>query len=276
MAKLSYNIALFIILSVFLACTNKRTQQTNNDSEEIKSENSVTIDDEIQSIVRIFNQSYKTKGNETQNIVGFDYQGKSLIIKIETNSAFVKSSAIENNKEIVKNEIINKYKYQIWKGDKKFKYALKKLADMGISGEIQYNELNKSSHYTTINLSVEDFKHISDYEGDPTQDVLLAQIKAFNIHLPLQLDYCTILKKLSKSDGYLTYDYIIIEDEVSIEYFRQNKSFLKETLRQRLFSQCKDDLMRQAKHLGLGYSYRYKGDKTGKSFAITFSNSELE
>lgn len=276
MAKISYHIALFIALSVFLACTNERTQQTNNDSEETKSENSISIDDEIQSIVRILNQSSTTKGNETQNIVGFDYQGKSLIIKIETSPAFVKSSAIENNKEIVKNEIINKYKYQIWKGDKKFKYALKKLADLGIGGEIRYSELNESSHYATINLSIEDFKNISDYEGDPTQDVLLAQIKAFNIHLPVQLDYCTILKKLSKSDGYLTYDYLIIEDEVSIEYFIQNKSLLKGTLRQRIFSQCKDDLMQQAKHLGLGYRYRYKGDKTDKTFAITFSNSEIE
>ena len=69
---------------------------------------------------------------------------------------------------------------------------------------------------------------------------------------------------------------LVKEDNMPMEYLYENKDYIRANLKQNLFSQCDDDLMHQAKRQKLGYRYRYTGNKSGKKFAISFSNSELK
>ena len=263
---------------LFSSCGNNTTRQNSDSDKNIVSEGStVTNENKIREYVQYLGRTFATKDGMFQNIRGLDYQDKAMIIKIETNSDFIKPSAIKENQEIEKKELLAKFKYQIWKGDTAFQNSLRNLADLGIYGEIRYFSSKNPNTQATVYLSTIDLQEVADYTGDPTQEVLEAQVNALNIHLPVQADYCTIMDKMSISDGYLTYDYTIIEDEVPLSYFKENISLVKENLRQKLFAQCDNDLMHQAKRQGLGSRYRYKGDKNNKkSFSITFENSELK
>lgn len=275
--KIKHGLLIYICLLWLISCEHKTNSNYYNSSEKITSENTIVENEEnIRKYIQSLGRSFATSNGMFQNIKGFDYQGKILIINVETNSNFIKPSIIDENKEIEKEEILAKFKFQIWKGDSTFRDALRELVERGISGEIHYKGTKHSDGVGKINLSINDLREVAENKIDPTKEVLEAQVKALNIHMPVKADYCTIMDKMSISDGYLTYDYIIIEEEVPLSYFKENIGLVEKNLRQKLFSQCDDDLMHQAKSQGLGYRYRYKGDKSKTSFSIKFENSELK
>ena len=126
-----------IIAGIFLlsSCGGNTTKQ-DRDSTKVVVNNAPAVanEAEIRDYVQSLGRTFASNSGMFQNIKGFDYQDKAMIIKIETNSDFIKPSAIKANQDIEKKELLAKFKYQIWKGDTAFQNALSKLADMGIYG----------------------------------------------------------------------------------------------------------------------------------------------
>lgn len=269
-------IALYSLLMLCACSNSSTTTSTSEDTKYQNGNNDQQQEAEIGRLIANLNQSFSHNDNMFLNVESFDFQDNALIINITTNSDFIKISELKKNKDIQKREIIAKIKYRIWEGDDKIKLAFEYFAQNNIYGEIRYKDSTEPSKTYIIYLSTEDLVNMASCNEDPTQEVLEAQIESLNIHLPVDIDEYTIMRRLGISDGFLTYDYIVKEDNMPMEYLYENKDYIRANLKQNLFSQCDDDLMHQAKRQKLGYRYRYTGNKSGKKFAITFSNSELK
>lgn len=267
---------LFYNLVLLCSCSNSNPTSRTSESATNNTEYNSSQDKVIRKLLVNLNQSFAQRDNMFLNVDNFDFQDNALIINMTTNSDFIKVSELKKNKNIQKREIIAKIKYRIWKGDDNIRFAFEYFAHNNIYGEIRYKGSKEPNNICIIYLSTDDLMDMSYVREDPTKEVLDAQIESLNIHMPVDVDDFTIMQRLGISDGYLTYDYIVKEDNMPMEYLYENQDYIKANLRQNLFSQCEDDLMHQAKQQKLGYRYRYTGDKSGKKFVITFSNSELK
>lgn len=234
------------------------------------------IENHIKNKIEIINNAIPKASSEIISIIGYYHKDNKLYLKGKCNPEFIKKVPIQRNTELAANEIIENLKYQIWIGDTLLKNSLSFLFNDQFFNELVIFNNNDPLSYR-VSINQDDIQDIINISKDPTKKALKAQIDNTNNYLPIDIDEYTKWLNMEIKNGFLTFNYIFKEDDYySIDYLINNKDQYKTFLRERLYNEANNELMHQAKSIGLGYKYHYLGDKSKKELNITLKNEELE
>lgn len=118
--------------------------------------------------------------------------------------------------------------------------------------------------------------------GADSKDVLLdKEIAASNAQFPVKVDDATTLMSLSRDGNIVTYEYEIDESAFDFETFMAQKERFKSQLENQIavLSTPNSEVyvfMSLLKDTGNSLRYLYKGNRSGKTMVIEFSNDELK
>ena len=115
-----------------------------------------------------------------------------------------------------------------------------------------------------------------------SKEILLdKEIEASNAQFPVQVDDATTLMSLSRDGNIVTYEYEIDESAFDFETFTAQKESFKSQLEKQIavLSTPNSEVyvfMSLLKDTGNSLRYLYKGNRSGKTMVIEFSNDELK
>lgn len=118
--------------------------------------------------------------------------------------------------------------------------------------------------------------------GANSIDALIDQeIEATNKQFPMQIDNATTLLSMSRDGNVVTYNYSIDEGVLDFDEFTAHEVSFKEQLRNNIIVASSPSTEFHAFLILLRDSdkelhYRYKGNRSGKTMAVGFSNDDIK
>lgn len=120
----------------------------------------------------------------------------------------------------------------------------------------------------------------SNVSADSVEALIDQEIEATNKQFPMQVDAATTLVSMSRQGDIVKYDYIIDESAVDFETFKAGKDSFKDRLKNDIIVLCLPSSELRAfftllRDSGKVLRYEYKGNPSGQTMSIDFSNDEL-
>ncbi|MBO4965111.1 MAG: hypothetical protein J6C81_02460 [Muribaculaceae bacterium] len=102
-----------------------------------------------------------------------------------------------------------------------------------------------------------------------------AIINATNINMPMNVDSTTVLESLSRDGSIMFYNYTLTEDGFTAEQIAPFKGGIRQSIENNFDNALTQQLLQTLIDANITLIHRYVGSKTGGSFDIVFSPSDL-
>lgn len=205
----------------------------------------------------------------------YDEKGNQVLMYFSVNEDIAGGIFLKENQENVKKQLRLSF------SNNEAKQIVKDIvnAKSGITAIYKTPSTGKT---VKISLSYDELKDIKDNsmsQDEINRMMIQNKVAVDNARCPFQSDEGMITAKVAIVDDYIIYYYQLDEEIYDIKEMKRNQEIVKQTMADELKKMRKDPTMqrelRLITSLGMGYQYRYFGDKSKDYVDIIFIPEEL-
>lgn len=226
----------------------------------------------------------KISDEMTMTSIRFDEPRRVLSFNYTVDSSVITASAM---REGLSDYASNMETLKDMAEDDEMKVLLTALAEENGSIELNFymkrERTNVRQEYTTSDITSA-LRYVSspsytsggngDANGTKYKDVDMI-VSNTNLGMPMKIDDSTILESLSRDGSLLYYNYTLVEDGFTAEQIAPFKNSIRATIEKNFDNALTQRLLQTLIDADITLIHRYVGNKSGGSFDIVFTPSDL-
>lgn len=207
--------------------------------------------------------------------IKYDEKGNQVLMYFSVNEDITGGVFLKENRQ----NVIKQFKLSL--ANKDATQIIKDIVNAK-AGITAIYKTPSSGKTVTVTISYEELKDIQDKplsQDDINRMTLENRVALENARCPFKTDDGMLIAKVTIVDNNVVYYYQLDEEYYNLKEMKRNQSEMKEAMISELKQLRKDPTMQKEikllTSLGMGYQYRYYGDKSKDYVDIIFTPDEL-
>lgn len=228
----------------------------------------------LNEIVELLNKHCPISAGSIGTLESFEFDGTNIVLNVSINEDYANIDFIKQHEQESREAMLNLFSLK----SQDVEPLLKEMLKNNVGLNIVYTG-KQTGKKANIIMTPEEFQSMLERPASTPEDLLNQQAAIYNQQLPQDMGDGLVLTNFSVEGEYVVYTCEADENQVSIDYLRENQKELNSAMKLFLIPELDNPagkiLLDLCKETGKDIKYRYIGNPSGKQVEIEISVDEI-